>query len=737
MRCGDPALGSRAPRARASRASGGDRRPLVAAGAFVLVVLLLVSAAAPPAAEANGILGTGISIPNPISLIGSGISSLLGGLGGDIAKLAVGAFEAIIRALFAPIAKFITTQLIGWVITVPNLTQGNVSRLEQTVEAMGGGLLGAVATISIIRYWAAGFAGGGDSGFAALEGLVRTVGAALFLASWPWLFDTGVHLTNLFTASLMGSAAVVNQTARLLAAGLGAGVALSFTPIGLFCNIAMAVAASLLFLGLLLLKVVVSASTILVFVGMPLAAVAWPVVPWVARAAMRAFAVCLLVPVLWALCFAAGGAAMLNAISFNAPSALNTLLQPLVAIVLLYVMLKLPVHLARVAMLGAAPLGGGFVSRAVSYAAGSQVRDAARQHLPSWAGGQRDTQQSQPESRTATRLRNAATLAGAAASGGAAAAGGGDGRRREPAAPPRAARPGLRAQRTVARMRRRRPPRPTPRRALQNGLQTPSFAGREQDFANEKFEAEFRERTNPVSAEQARAALASLPGGTQRGIGQLVSDHGAGAREHLAYQAMGEWSPEEREALRTLAAASPDVRAQAVSDAVGRGREWRRRERRRSAAGRRYRGARRGRRRARARPASRGRTAIRAARPRGPPATLATQSVPSATASSSPAPAGLARLGPRPARRRRGEACRRRRCAGACRRRASRAVPAPTNCSRTDKEARSCTPLPPISSRSCASGTSPSARSPRRSSGSCSASCGRGSSRRCTGCWAR
>jgi hypothetical protein len=103
---------------------------------------------------------------------------------------------------------------------------------------------------------------------------------------------------------------------------------------------------------------------------------------------------------------------------------------------------------------------------------------------------------------------------------------------------------------------------------LQNGLQTPSFAGREQDFANEKFEAEFRARTSPVSAEQAKAALASLPADTQRGIGQLVSEHGAGAREHLAYQAMGEWSPEEREALRTLAAASPDVRAQAVNDVV-------------------------------------------------------------------------------------------------------------------------------------------------------------------------
>ena len=165
-------------------------------------------------------------------------------------------------------------------------------------------------------------------------------------------------------------------------------------------------------------------------------------------------------------------------------------------------------------------------------------------------------------------MRTAATLAGAAASGGAAAAGaamGGAGAGSATAG-------GAAGSAGAANGRAYAPP-PSAQAnaagALQNGLQTPSFAGREGDFANERFEAEFRERTSPVSAEQARAALASLPGGTQRGVGQLVSDHGAGAREHLAYQAMGEWSPEEREALRTLAAASPDVRAQAVSDASG------------------------------------------------------------------------------------------------------------------------------------------------------------------------
>jgi len=536
-----------------------SRRQLLLLGAAVLAVALLLFAASPPRAMALPIGPIGVG---PLG----GLGGLLGGVTGGIAKLAVGAFDAIIKTLFAPIAKFITTELIGWLVAVPNLTQGNVAQLEQTVEAMGGGLLGAVATISTIRYWAAGFAGGGDSGFAALEGLTRTVGAALFLAIWPWLFDTAVSITNLFTNSLLGSGAVVHSVSHLLAAGLGAGIALNFTPIGLFLDIAIAVAASLLFLGLLLVKIVVSISTVLVFIGMPLAVVAWPVVPWIARAAMRAFAVCLLVPVMWALCFAASAAVSLNAISFNASSVLNALLEPLVAIVLLWVMLRLPVHLAKVAMLGAAPLGGGFASRAVSYAAGSQLRDTARQHLPGWAGGQptsSNEQTAQAESRTGTRLRQAATLAGASATRGAtgaaaAAAGagtsagnvaggstsaGGNGRSYTP--PPT-------AQANAA------------GHAGPGGLQSPSF--REQDFANETFEARFRERTSPVSAEQATAALQALPADTRRGIGQLVSEHGAGAREHLAYQAMGEWSSDEREALRTLAAASPEIRAQALGN---------------------------------------------------------------------------------------------------------------------------------------------------------------------------
>ena len=117
-------------------------------------------------------------------------------------------------------------------------------------------------------------------------------------------------------------------------------------------------------------------------------------------------------------------------------------------------------------MLGAAPLGGGFASRAVSYAAGSQVRDSARQHLPSWAGGQ-SAQTPQGEGGAGRRLRNAATLAGAAATGGtrAAAAMAGAGPSTAVAGAGGATAPtgaGAAAAGTGGRTRRRRPRSPAP-----------------------------------------------------------------------------------------------------------------------------------------------------------------------------------------------------------------------------------------------------------------------------------
>ncbi len=215
---------------------------LAAVGAGVLVATLGLSALEPSPAGA-WLLG----LPSP----GRVVSGLLGGvgdaIGGTVGKVAVTGFDAIVHALFAPIARFINTQLLGWLVAVPDFAQSgsHVAATEQTVLAMAGAALGAVATISIARFWVAGLAGSGGS---ALEGLGRTVGAALLLPLWPWVFHTAVALANDASTGLLGSGSVTKSSANLLAVavGVGAGVGLGFLGVGLFVSIVMAVVASVL-----------------------------------------------------------------------------------------------------------------------------------------------------------------------------------------------------------------------------------------------------------------------------------------------------------------------------------------------------------------------------------------------------------------------------------------------------------------------------------------------------------
>jgi hypothetical protein len=551
-----------------SRAHG--RGSLLGAIATVFALIMLLSAVAPAPAQA------GIHIPNPVSWIGGAVT-------GGIADMAVGAFDAIIKHLFAPITKLVTVDLIGWLIAIPNFTDGtHVASLETTVTAMGGGLLAAVATVAIARYWLIGYAG---SGFAALEGLARTVAAAFALAMWPWAFGQAVHLTNLFTSSLLGADSVVKPCATMLAAALGAAITLGTNPLGLFLAIVIAIAALLLFLGLLLLKIAVSVSTILIFVGMPLAIVLWPVAPWVLGLVGRAFAACLAVPVLWALCFAAAAAVSLDSLTLSGGGAvINKVIQPLVALVLLYLMIKLPITLARIAMIGSQAISGGFVSRAVSYAAGRAVSNAASQHIPeAWGGTKKSDSNSSSageaksgtgkSARTGQAAKTAAAGAAAAATGGVSVAATGTGAGAGVGAGAGAgadAREGARAGAAPTVPGYQRPPTAQARaggaQGTQHGLPTPAF--RKEDFDNEMYEAEHRQRNSPVSVQQARQALQSLPESTRQGVADAVSASSGndGGRRELAYRATaGDWSSQQREAIRTLAAATPEVRSQALA----------------------------------------------------------------------------------------------------------------------------------------------------------------------------
>ena len=542
--------------------------------------MLMLSAVEPSQARA-GLLG----LPDPGQLIGGLLGGVGHAIGGTVGKLAVTAFDAIVHALFAPIARFINAQLIGWLVAVPDYAPpgSHVAATERTVLAMAGAALGAVATISVARFWAAGLAGSGGS---ALEGLARTVGAALLLPIWPWIFHTAVALANDASTALLGSGSVTKSSANLLAVGVGAGVGLGFLGVGLFVSIVMAVVASILFLGLLMMKVVLAISTVLVFIGMPIAIVLSPLVPWISRVLVRAFAVCLAVPFAWAVCFAASAAMLNDGLSLKGSSGFfNALLEPLAAIALLWVMLMLPTRFAQMAMLGASSVRAGFMSRAVSYAAGSQARDVARQHLPGWAGGASSSDQRSraTDSRLGTRLSAESVLAASKATGagagvaagvgavGAGVAGGGrngvhggsNGSAEPTAGWLQRVRGGANARAYSP------PPLASSQDAMvvSGGLQRPSW--RQDHFDAEMLEASLREQRQPISAEQARQALDTLPASTRGAVQSLVADHGPRARQHLAYQALGEWTPDQREAIRTLAAASPEVRAQAFAEGPG------------------------------------------------------------------------------------------------------------------------------------------------------------------------
>ena len=335
-------------------------------------------------------------------------------IGGTVGKLAVTAFDAIVHALFAPIAHFINAQLIGWLVAVPDYSPAgsHVAATEHTVLAMAGAALGAVATISI--------GGSGRRGWRAAAArrwrvLLGRSARRCCCRSGRGCFTPRSRSRTTRALALLGSGSVTKSSANLLAVGVGAGVGLGFLGVGLFVSIVMAVVASVLFLGLLMMKVVLAISTVLVFIGMPIAIVLSPVVPWISRVLARAFAVCLAVPFVWAVCFAASGAMLNDGLFLKGSSGFfNALLEPLAAIALLWMMLLLPTRLAQMAMLGAGSVRGGFVSRAVSYAAGSQMRDVARQHLPGLGGrpaARADQRSTATDSRLGARLSAESVLA--------------------------------------------------------------------------------------------------------------------------------------------------------------------------------------------------------------------------------------------------------------------------------------------------------------------------------------
>jgi hypothetical protein len=337
----------------------------VGVASAVLLIAGLASLADPQPARAE------------VPVIGPVVKTI-GGVGHTLLHPAAAAVEALVKvlqAIFGGVEAQLITGVINGLLTVPNFDTGNVAALERTTVAIAAGMLGAVLTLSIVRYYLVGLTGSGSGGFEALQGVVRVVGAVGFIILWPGIFSEVVQIPKMFNEALLGSGAVQHNVALLFDAALvvGGSVFALDGGLGLIFVVLIGFIAAIVFIALLWMKVLLSVMMMFLYVSMPLCAVLWPVpeLSWLATSAMKAMFVGLLVPCVWAILFALSSAVNADILTWApSPSIIDTvIIRPLAGITLMLLCITLPRFLMRTALIGphGQAGGGGKVWRTVTF----------------------------------------------------------------------------------------------------------------------------------------------------------------------------------------------------------------------------------------------------------------------------------------------------------------------------------------------------------------------------------
>lgn len=593
MRRADDTTAGRRPRLRArvgARLTGRRRFALPSGvAAFVIAVISTLAALDPRSAVAQqqdddgGGLVPGV--PDPGDLVEEAADAI----GGAVSSAAVDMMREILEWIFGGIQTQITTSLLTWLTSIPNFTGGNVGQLANTTTAIAWGLVAVVLTVAVARYWMAGMSSSGQGGAEIMDAFTRVVGAVLFVAIWPLLFRSLVALSNAAAWEMLHADSVQDDLTRLLRAAIVANFAGG--AIGPIVGIITAIVGTLLLLALVAMKIVVTASTVLLFVGMPLAVILWPITEtsWLARAAGKALVVCLLIPLIWAAIFAAFAAVTMDALTFKGGDGLldKALIKPLTGLALLYVCVQSPRWLMKAAMMGAHGPGGGFLARTSSYMAARHLSQAASQQIPQQLGGMK-TPAATPAPTAATPTQRATPAAGGAAVGpGAAAAGaGGPASLAADAAASKAASGATSTNGATKPAAAPTPPpqptgpnvaKPSPApvaRSGANGAQTPGTANTTRSpyspakYAAARREVEAMRANTPPSAAQVSAAYSTIIGQQRHMLDTLRGQGAAPERQmsHLTNEA-SHATGEQHAALTTLAAAEADVRDAGIATA--------------------------------------------------------------------------------------------------------------------------------------------------------------------------
>jgi hypothetical protein len=277
-----------------------------------IATLTLFALAAPPALAVH----SGAFVP-PLGLFGISVSGILK----TIARLL---FSVLAGAFLPSWLRHTPGDALRWLIALPdpaNATQWpTMHRLERDTTAVAVAFLPLTFAVAVLRYTASGVTGGVHH---PAESIGRIVGAAAGLLLLPWAFANAVAAVNVTTSTLLSFASIDHGLQRALALMFAGGIAFGVTgPVVAL----LVIAAILLAVGLLMIKVGVLALFAILYVSGPLALALSPVPElhgaW--RAWLGMLVALALIPIGWCLIFAVAGAISADLTHIGTPAAIGT-----------------------------------------------------------------------------------------------------------------------------------------------------------------------------------------------------------------------------------------------------------------------------------------------------------------------------------------------------------------------------------------------------------------------------
>jgi hypothetical protein len=295
------------PRPESSRRHAAGMRIALASAALAVVVLVIVAVEPEPARAIPCPFNTDMG---PCDRDGEGVSDWLdptdNWFGGD------GVVDWIVNGLinlFSEPLEHFTTNLFHWLVHVPDAVaapppgqgSGTLHSLGAFTAAMALGLIGAMVTLAAIHFWASGVSltSGGD-GSAPFEAVYRSVGAALFIAAWPFVYENAIALANVTSDAVLNQAQLDQAYRDLMPALLASSL------VSAILVLVALIATLLVSIAVILMKIGITVGVAVLYIAMPLAVALWvlPSQSWIAHLCLRLFAGVVVVPVVWALTLA-------------------------------------------------------------------------------------------------------------------------------------------------------------------------------------------------------------------------------------------------------------------------------------------------------------------------------------------------------------------------------------------------------------------------------------------------